>query len=148
FSMPAHSSIRTDLASRVSQAGPRDLYGLPLTTSDAAAAAYNRGVHTILTVRQGGVDALAESIAHDPTFALGHAALALLAHEQGAPVNVSARMESARRHAARSTARERSHVYAVLSHIAGDSRPLLEHLRQHPRDALLLTTAVPTIAFA
>ena len=31
---------------------------------------------------------------------------------------------------------------------AGDSRPLVAHLRDHPRDALLLSTAVPTIAFA
>jgi hypothetical protein len=147
--MPAHSPIRTDVSPRHSTGGgPRDLYGLPLTTSESAAAAYNRGVLGILTVRQGAVNALAESIVHDPTFALGHAALALLAHEQGAPVDLAARLASARRHAARSTARERSHVFAVLSHIAGDSRPITGHLRHHPRDALLLTTAVPTIAFA
>ncbi len=46
------------------------------------------------------------------------------------------------------TARERSHVHAVTSHVRGDSRPLVAHLREYPRDALLLSTAVPTIAFA
>jgi hypothetical protein len=126
----------------------RDLYGLPLTTSRAAAAAYNRGVREILTVQRGAVNAIAESIVHDPTFALGHAALALLGHEQGAPVDRVARMASARRHAGRSSSRERSHVFAVLSHIAGDTGALPAHLLHHPRDALLLTTAVPTIAFA
>lgn len=147
--MPAHTPTRTGGARQLSSgAGPSDLYGLPLTTSTPAAGAYNRGVRAILTIQQGALDHIAESIAHDPTFALGHAALALLGHEQGAPVDLAARMASARRHAARSTARERSHVFAVLSHVAGDSRPILDHLRHHPRDALLLTTAVPTIAFA
>jgi hypothetical protein len=143
--MPAHS---TTLSGTRSAIGPRDLYGLRLTTSTEAAAAYNRGIRAVLTVQQGGVNAIAESIVHDPTFALGHAALALLGHEQAAPVDLAARMESARRHAARSTSRERSHVLAVLSHITGDTGAVPEHLRHHPRDALLLTTAVPTIAFA
>jgi hypothetical protein len=147
--MPAYTPVGTSASPDLSSgSGPRDRYGLPLTTSATAAVAYNRGVGAVLTVQQGAVNAIAESIVHDPTFALGHAALALLGHEQAAPVDVAARMASARRHAARSTARERSHVFAVLSHIAGDSRPLLEHLRHHPRDALLLTSAVPTIAFA
>jgi hypothetical protein len=51
-------------------------------------------------------------------------------------------------HASRSTERERSHVEAVARHVEGDSRPLVEHLRRHPTDALLLSVAVPTIAFA
>src|SRR5262245_27294323 len=127
---------------------PTDLYGLSLTTSPEAAAAYNRGVRATLMIQQGSVNAISESIVHDPTFALGHAALALLGHEQDARVNMAARMAAARRHAARSSDRERSHVHAILSHVEGDSTPLIEHLRDHPRDALLLTTAVPTIAFA
>ncbi|MGH3423988.1 MAG: pyridine nucleotide-disulfide oxidoreductase, partial [Nocardioidaceae bacterium] len=83
-----------------------------------------------------------------PTFALGHAALALLGHECGAPVARQARVESARRHAPRGTERERSHVHAVLRHLDGDPAPMIAHLRAHPRDALLLSAAVPTIAFA
>ncbi|MGH3498753.1 MAG: pyridine nucleotide-disulfide oxidoreductase [Nocardioidaceae bacterium] len=126
----------------------RDLYGLALTTSTEAALAYCEGVRCLLGIRSGGLSALARSVGLDPTFALGHAALALLGHEYCAPVDLPARMASARRHAARSTPRERSHVHAVLSHIDGDSEPLIAHLREHPRDALLLSVAVPTIAFA
>jgi len=133
---------------RPAPAPQRDLFGLPLTTGAAAAAAYNDGVRLLLTVQRGALRALARSIALDPTFALGHAALALLAHEYGAPVDRTAREASARRHAARSTERERSHVHAVLQHLGGDSSCLAAHLREHPRDALLLSVAVPTIAFA
>jgi hypothetical protein len=147
ISMPAYTTVPGSAALR-SATVPTDLYGLPLTTSREAAAAYNRGVRATLTIQQGSVNAIAESIVHDPTFALGHAALALLGHEQAARVDLAARMTAARRHAARSSARERSHVHAILSHITGDGDPLIEHLRDHPRDALLLTTAVPTIAFA
>ena len=37
------------------------------------------------------------------------------------------------------TERERSHVHAVVSHVRGDSRPLVDHLARYPRDALLLS---------
>lgn len=125
-----------------------DLYGLPLTTSSAAAAAYNSGVGALLSVQQGALTALTESVTNDPTFAMGHAALALLGHEYCAPIDLPARLASARHHAARSSGRERSHIHAVLAHVVGDSGPLLAHLHEHPRDALLLSVAVPTIAFA
>ncbi|MGZ4456447.1 MAG: pyridine nucleotide-disulfide oxidoreductase [Nocardioides sp.] len=128
--------------------GCRDLHGYALTTSPEAASAYNRGVHDLLALRTGAVEAVATSIVLDPTFALGHAALALLGHELCAAVDVRARLHDAVRHAARSTERERAHVHAVVAHVRGDSRPLVAHLRAHPRDALLLSTAVPTIAFA
>ena len=39
-------------------------------------------------------------------------------------------------------------MHAVAAHLRGDSRPLLRHLEVHPLDAVLLSTAVPTIAFA
>ena len=125
-----------------------DLYGLSLSTSGAAATAYNAGVSALLRVQEGGLVDISQSIAHDPTFALGHAGLALLGHEYGAAIDVEARLASARLHARRGTERERSHVHAVVSHVAGDSRPLIAHLDSYPRDALLLSVAVPTIAFA
>ncbi|HRD63125.1 MAG TPA: pyridine nucleotide-disulfide oxidoreductase, partial [Nocardioides sp.] len=126
----------------------RDPYGYVLTTSPEAAAAYSRGLLDVLRLRSGALPSLAASIAHDPTFALGHAALALLGHELCAQVDVPARLRDASLHAARGTARERSHVHAVTQHVAGDSRPLIAHLAAYPLDALLLSTAVPTIAFA
>ena len=71
--MPARIPTGNAPRSTRSTTGPKDLYGLGLTTSPEAAAAYNRGVRSVLNVQQGGADAIAESIAHDPTFALGHA---------------------------------------------------------------------------
>ncbi|HVX54393.1 pyridine nucleotide-disulfide oxidoreductase [Nocardioides sp.] len=125
-----------------------DPYGYGLTTSAPAAAAYCRGVLDVLRLRGGALEHLAESIAHDPTFALGHAALALLGHEMCAPVDVPARLQQALLHRGRLTERERSHLHAVAAHVGGDPRPLIDHLAAYPRDALLLSTAVPTIAFA
>lgn len=127
---------------------PADAYGLALSTSSDAATAYNAGLLDVLRLRTGALEHLAESIVHDPTFALGHAALALLGHEMCAPVDVPARLRQATVHAARSTERERSHVHAVAAHVEGDSRPLIDHLAAYPKDALLLSSAVPTIAFA
>jgi len=126
----------------------RDLYGYPLTTGPAAADAYNRGVGELLALRTGALAPLAASVVHDPGFALGHAALALLGHELCAPVDHVSRLRDAERYAGRGTGRERSHVHAVAAHLRGDSRPLLAHLTEHPADALLLSVAVPTIAFA
>jgi hypothetical protein len=126
----------------------RDLYGLELTTSPAAATAYNTGVAGLLKVQAGALESIAASIAHDPTFALGHAALAILGHEYCAAVNIDARIAAAQIHARRATERERRHVHAVVSHIRGDSAPLIAHLVAYPLDAMLLSIAVPTIAFA
>ena len=126
----------------------RDLYGYALSCSAEAGAAYNRGVGDLLRLRAGSERGVAASIALDPTFALGHATLALLGHELCAAVDVQARMRDAVLHSARATARERSHIQAVAAHLRGDSRPLVRHLTAYPRDAVLLSTAVPTIAFA
>src|SRR6476619_778401 len=125
-----------------------DRYGLPLTGGADAVAAYNRGVGNLLRLEEGSLHAVAASVAPDPTFALAHASLALLGHELCAPVDIESRLRDARLHARRSTDRERSHVEAVARHVEGDSRPLVAHLRRHPTDALLLSAAVPTIAFA
>ena len=125
-----------------------DPYGYALSTSPVAAAAYNRGLLRLLRLDRDATRAVAESLAHDPRFALGHATLALIGHEMCGDVDVAHRLRDAVRHAARATDRERSHVHAVVEHVRGDSRPLRRHLRAYPRDALLLSTAVPTIAFA
>lgn len=125
-----------------------DPYGYALTTSPDAAAAYSRGLLDVLRLRSGALPALAASVAHDPTFAVGHAALALLGHELCARVDVGARLRDAALHAGRATERERSHVHAVVRHVGGDPAPLVRHLATYPLDALLLSTAVPTIAFA
>ncbi len=128
----------------------RDPYGLRLTASPDAAAAYSRGLDSLLALRSDAVPALASAVVLDPTFAIGHAALALVGHDLCAEVDVAARMRDAERLAATPgvTERERSHVAAVVSHLRGDSRPVISHLQRYPADALLLSAAVPTIAFA
>lgn len=126
----------------------RDAYGYDLTTGPLAAAAYVDGVRDLLRLRVGAADRIATAVALDPTFALGHAALALLGHEMCVQVDIAARLTDARLHAARGTERERSHVHAVERHLRGDAAPLVAHLASYPRDALLLSVAMPTIAFA
>jgi hypothetical protein len=126
----------------------RDRYGLRLTATPEAATAYNRGLEDVLRLRSGAETAFAMSIVLDPTFAAGHAALALLGHDMCAEVDIAARMRDAERYAVRATERERSQVHAVLSHLRGDSSSIVRHLAGYPADALLLSAAVPTIAFA
>ncbi|CAB4687941.1 MAG: pyridine nucleotide-disulfide oxidoreductase [Actinobacteria bacterium] len=126
----------------------RDRYGLRITAAPAAARAYDAALDDLLRLRSGAVEGFATAIALDPAFALGHAALALLGHESCARVDIAGRMRDAERHAPTATERERSHIGAVLAHLRGDSQPLLRHLGDFPLDAMLLSTAVPTIAFA
>lgn len=127
---------------------PRDRYGLPLSTGPDAAAAYVRGVDALLGLRTGSAGALASSIVLDPTFALGHAALALVGHDLCVEVDVVGRMRDAERWAHLGSEREQSHVAAVLAHLRGDARPLLSHLTRYPVDAVLLAAAVPSLTFA
>jgi hypothetical protein len=130
---------------------PTDLHGLALSTTTEAAAAYNRALRRILLVRAGAEEAMAEAARADPGFALAHAGLAVLGHEYGAAVDVAAALDLARTAAQRrGTARERSQVATLAAHI-GSPRPtgaVQAHLRAYPRDALMLSVAVPTIAFA
>lgn len=68
---------------------PRDPYGLPLSTSPAAADAYTEALSAVLRVQEGADVALRAALALDPEFALGHATLALLGEEWGADVDIS-----------------------------------------------------------
>jgi len=119
-----------------------------LTTSPEAERAYRAGLDAVLALRRGALAHFARALAVDPTFALAHAALALMGHEFCAPVESGARIRSALVHGRRATEAERSHVMAVAAHVRGDRRALVRHLRHHPGDRLLLSAAVPTIAFA
>ena len=111
----------------------RDPYGYALTTSPEAAAAYSQGLLDVLRLQSGALPSLAASIAHDPTFALGHAALALLGHElcaAGRRPGPAARRLAARRAAAPSASA--ATCTPSSQHVAGDSRPLVAHLRRLP----------------
>lgn len=65
------------------QRRPRDPYGLPLSTTSTAAGAYVEALGRILRVQSGAEHFVAEAVASDPGFALGHAVHALLAAEWG-----------------------------------------------------------------
>lgn len=132
---------------------PRDPYGLALSTTPDAADAWCRALHSICSLQRGAAESLSEAVVADPGFALAHAALALVGHEWGAPVDVDACLSNAvdaSRY--RGDARERSFVQTVVSRLtsgpqAGD-RDLLRHVEEFPRDAFAVSVALPTIAFS
>jgi tetratricopeptide (TPR) repeat protein len=127
----------------------RDLYGLALSTTAEAASAYNTALGRILRVQAGADEAMCDAVRLDPGFALAHAGLALLGHEYGAHVDVEAALAAADRSLRGCTDRERSQVGAVAARVRdGGARQIIDHLNAHPRDALMLNVAVPTIAFA
>jgi hypothetical protein len=128
---------------------PRDLYGLPLTTNAAGAEFYNLALGRILRIQPGADAALRAAVRADPDFALAHAGLALLGHEHGVPVDVAASLGAAAHAARHTTDREYSQIAAITARVAGGGPRLIrQHLRAYPRDALMLSVAVPTIAFA
>jgi uncharacterized NAD(P)/FAD-binding protein YdhS len=69
---------------------PHDRYGLALSTTPAAAAAWSRALDAVCSLESGAEVSLREAVRADPGFAVGHAALALLGHEWAAPVDVGA----------------------------------------------------------
>ena len=121
----------------------RDRYDLELTTTSAAARdAYVRGVDLFLSANAGADDALRAAIDHDPAFAVAHVALArtLQVYAKGAEARAAG--EAARLAAERASLRERTHV-AILADVVegkgGAALPAITaHLREHPRDAMVL----------
>lgn len=124
----------------------QDRYGLDIsTTSSEARDAYVEGIDRMLAADAHVEDALEQSIAADPDFALPHIALArqhqLLA--RGGQARDSA--ETATQLAAAATAREQRHV-EILANVIGGKVPLAlemshEHLAEYPRDAFVLSPA-------
>ena len=131
---------------------PTDRYGQRLSTSLEAAQLYDRALERILAGRVGAEELLGEAVAVDEGFAVGHAALALLGHERGGVGQTPSALASARRAAVvRASDRERSLVAAVDACLTGTEErgkaALLGHIGAHPRDALAVSAAVPTVSF-
>jgi tetratricopeptide (TPR) repeat protein len=125
------------------------LYGLTLSTTPEAAAAYDTALTRILRVQAGAEDALRDAVRIDPEFALAHAGLALLGHEYGVPVDVQAALDAAAQSQRRCTDREQSQIAAITARIhQTGGHQIQDHLAAYPRDVLMLSVAVPTIAFA
>ena len=126
--------------------------GLAITANAEASIAYDDALGKVLRVESGAERSLRAAVAADPGFAVGYAALALLGHEGGADVDVAEALLAAHAHAARGDERERSLVHTVTARVTGTraqgERAVRAHLAAHPRDALVLSAAVPTIAFS
>ena len=150
------SATAATLPPRVSASRPgqaHDVMGLRLSTSAAAAAAYNMGLGRVLRVQSGAEAAFRDAVELDPGFALGHAALALLGHEGGATADVATALASAQAAVRRrGDDRERSLVDVVTRRVQDcrgtGAAALVRHIGAHPRDALAVSAAVPTIAFS
>jgi uncharacterized NAD(P)/FAD-binding protein YdhS len=133
---------------------PRDVMGLPLTTTPEAAAAFNRGLDAVMRVQSGAAEAFSEAVELDPAFALAHGALAMLGFEGGAgSIDVRRSLDAARAAVRdRGTERERSLVAVVDARVrdcrGGGAAALVRHVHTHPRDVLAVSAAVPTIAFS
>ena len=123
-----------------------DRYGLALSTpSSTARDAYVAGVDSVISGVAGYRELLAQAIAHDPSFALAHVALArgLFMDADAGPARESARC--ARGLAAAASPREQSHVDVLCLAIEGKPaqamQAMLAHLRSWPRDAMVLAPA-------
>ena len=128
-----------------------DLYDLPLSTTPSAAEQFRQAQARLLRVQTGVTAPLQRAVALDPEFALGHAVLAMVGHDLDLSIDTVAHMRAALTSAVRANPRERSFVGAVSARLrgaAGHQARLLKHLAEHPRDALALNMAVPTIAFS
>jgi hypothetical protein len=131
--------------------GQCDLYDLPLTTTPEAAELYRVAQERLLKVQIGVDGPLHAALAVDPDFAVGHATAALIAHDFDTNIDAQEHLRAAARTAGRATERERSFVDVVIARFLGrnDAQArLLRHIAEHPRDALALNIAVPTIAFS
>ncbi|MDP3240540.1 MAG: tetratricopeptide repeat protein [Reyranella sp.] len=123
-----------------------DRYGLPLSTTSAAARdAYVEGVDLLLTVYPGAAASFERAIAADPAFALAYIGRARAAQLAGKTEAMRADLAMASSRAEEVSARERSQIEVFRSLFAGQSVAALAALRTHvqtwPRDALVLSLA-------
>lgn len=124
-----------------------DRHGLPLgTRCAAAAAAYREGADRLLAFWPGAHERLLEAIRADDGFALAHAALARIHLSYGRATEAREAAARARARAAGASSRERRHVEAIGRIVDGTSAQalalVLEHARECPRDAMVLSLAL------
>ena len=130
-----------------------DRYGLPVTTtSSTAAERFQDGMDRLLSYRPGAAESFTAALEADDRLAVAHAGTALVATVVGDAAAARAGAARARETAAGATRRERQHVEAVSALIGGEAARGLalaeEHLREFPRDALLVNLAGSTIGFS
>ena len=129
-----------------------DRYGLPVSTSSAVAVErYQDGMDNLLAYGLDGERSFAEAVAADEGLALAHAGSALLAFMKGDGAAAKTAIARAGDLVGAATRRERQHVEALSALMAGETARGLalvdEHLKEFPRDALLVNQAGSTIGF-
>ena len=130
-----------------------DRYGLPISTASAQAAArFQHGMDMLLSYGPGAGEAFAEAVQADERLAVAHAGLAMVAVAQGDAAAARAAAEKARDVVGGTTRRERQHIEALGTLLAGETARGLalidEHVAEFPRDALLVNQAGSAIGFA
>ena len=130
-----------------------DRYGLTVTTeSPAALAQFQDGMDRLLAYGPGAEESFAAALAADDGLAVAHVGRALLAAVQGDAASARAAAGRARESVAGATRRERQHVEAVSALVAGETARGLalvdEHVKDFPRDAVLVNQASSSIALA
>jgi tetratricopeptide (TPR) repeat protein len=123
-----------------------DRYGNALSTSSSVARdAYVQGVDRLLSGGCGIDQAFRDAIAADDSFALAHIALARTLQVLGRGREGKAPLERALQLAPNTTAREQSHIAIFAKILTGQGADALamiaEHLKQWPRDAMVLAPA-------
>jgi tetratricopeptide (TPR) repeat protein len=131
----------------------QDRYGLPVSTSSPLAfAQYQAGMDGLLSYGPGTDDAFAAALAVDDGLALAHAGRALLAFVMGDAAAARAGLARARALVSGASRREQQHVEILDALLGGRSAEGLalieEHLKDFPRDALLVNQASSTIGFS
>jgi tetratricopeptide (TPR) repeat protein len=106
----------------------------------------------LLSYGPGAGEAFGEAVQADERLAVAHAGLAMVAVAQGDAAAARAAVEKAREVIGGTTRRERQHVEALGTLLAGDTARGLalidEHVAEFPRDALLVNQASSAIGFA
>jgi tetratricopeptide (TPR) repeat protein len=130
-----------------------DRYGLPVTTTSAAAVEhFQSGMDALLAYGPDAEAAFAAALQADDRLAVAHAGVALAALVQGDAAVARAAVGRAQETVAGATRRERQHVEALSALVAGETARGLalvdEHLGEFPRDALLVNQASSAIGFA
>jgi hypothetical protein len=123
-----------------------DRYGLPLTAaSQAACDAYVAAADRLLGARDGLIAGFEAALALDPEFALAEIGRARCLATYGLGAEARAAAARARALAARGNPREQGHVAALALAVEGRGAEALDaiktHLREFPRDALVLQPA-------
>src|SRR5436190_5629472 len=107
----------------------KDAHGLSISTSsEQAAAAFDRTIESYLKARLDAREHLTELLNADPEFGLAHCLkgyFAMLLYKQAAVPAVSEAARKARRLTHNATARERMHVDALEAWVSGDLERLL-----------------------